>query len=85
MGNQDTSKGLIFLLAILLGTSLACTSANAQWIGYASKDVPRNADGTVNMKAPVPRMANGKPDLSGIWIADRTPEGEETPSSVDNI
>ena len=85
MGNQDTSKGLIFLLAILLGTSLACTSANAQWIGYASKDVPRNADGTVNMKAPVPRRANGKPDLSGIWIADRTPEGEETPSSVDNI
>ena len=85
MGNQDTSKGLIFLLAILLGTSLACTSANAQWIGYASKDVPRNADGTVNIKAPVPRMANGKPDLSGIWIADRTPEGEETPSSVDNI
>ena len=85
MGTQDTGKGITFVLSILLGTSLACSNANAQWIGYPTKDVPRNADGSVNMTAPVPRMANGKPDLSGIWISDRTPEGEETPSSVDNI
>jgi len=85
MGTQDTGKGITFVLSILLGASLACSNANAQWIGYPTKDVPRNADGSVNMTAPVPRMANGKPDLSGIWIADRTPEGEETPSSVDNI
>ena len=85
MGTQDTGKGITFVLSILLGTSLACSNANAQWIGYPTKDVPRNADGSVNMTAPVPRMANGKPDLSGIWISDRTPEGEEAPSSVDNI
>ena len=85
MGTQDTGKGITFVLSILLGASLACSNANAQWIGYPTKDVPRNADGIVNMTAPVPRMANGKPDLSGIWISDRTPEGEETPSSVDNI
>ena len=85
MGTQDTGKGITFVLSILLGATLACSNANAQWIGYATRVVPRNADGSVHMTAPVPRMANGKPDLSGIWISDRTPEGEETPSSVDNI
>ena len=30
--------------------------------------VPRTADGKVNMAAPAPRMANGKPDLSGLWM-----------------
>ncbi len=85
MATKEVGKATIFGLAILLGAVLGCSSANAQWIGYPTKDVPRNADGSVNMNAPVPRMANGKPDLSGIWIADRTPEGEKTSSSVDNI
>ncbi len=86
MGTQGNRKGAFFVLGILfLGASLNCSIVNAQWIGYPSKDVPRNADGTVNMHAPTPRMANGKPDLSGIWVADRTPEGEKTPSSVDSI
>ena len=30
-------------------------------------------------------MPSGKPDLSGIWIADRTPEGEQTRSDVGNL
>jgi hypothetical protein len=29
--------------------------------------VPRNADGTPNLKAPAPRLPDGKPDLSGVW------------------
>jgi len=86
MGIQGTRTGAFLAMGILfIGACLNCTTAKAQWIGYPSKDVPRHADGTVNMDAPTPRMADGKPDLSGIWVADRTPEGETTPSSVDSI
>jgi hypothetical protein len=59
--------------------------ASAQWIGYATAHVPRKADGSVNMTAPAPQMSDGKPDFSGIWISDRTPEGEETPSDGFNL
>ncbi|WP_428100063.1 hypothetical protein [Candidatus Rariloculus sp.] len=58
------------------------TPTAAQWIGYPTADVPRRADGSVDMTAPAPRMPDGEPDFSGIWISDRTPEGEETPSDV---
>jgi hypothetical protein len=38
-------------------------------VGYATKGVPRTADGNVDMAGPTPRLADGKPDLSGIWIS----------------
>jgi hypothetical protein len=37
------------------------------------------------MTAPTPRMPSGKPDFSGIWISDRTPEGEETISDASSL
>lgn len=77
--------GLQRFAAVVLASSLASLPAAAQWIGYPTANVPRKADGTVNMTAPVPRMADGKPDFSGIWISDRTPEGEETPSDGHNL
>ncbi len=63
----------------------AAVDAAAQWIGYPTAGVPRKADGSVDMTAPAPRLANGKPDLSGIWISDNTPEGEPTPSDGFNL
>jgi hypothetical protein len=64
---------------------MASAPSLAQWIGYRTAGVPRNEDGTVDMAAPSPRTANGKPDLSGIWIADNTSVGEATPSGPHNL
>ncbi|MBN1240628.1 MAG: hypothetical protein JXB36_19145 [Gammaproteobacteria bacterium] len=70
---------------VVTGPWAAPTPAAAQWIGYPTAGVPRKPDGTVDMTAPAPRLPGGKPDLSGIWISDRTPEGEETPSDGINL
>jgi hypothetical protein len=68
------------MLAAVLG--LLPALAMAQWIGYPSAGVQRQADGSVDMQAAAPRLPSGKPDLSGIWISDVTPAGEPTPSDV---
>jgi hypothetical protein len=39
----------------------------AQWERYPSRNVPRTADGTVDLDAAPRRAADGKVDLSGVW------------------
>jgi hypothetical protein len=39
----------------------------AQWIHYPTPGVPRLPNGKVNLAAPAPKSADGKPDLSGMW------------------
>lgn len=46
----------------------AVSVASAQWPSYPSRNVPRTADGTVDLKAPPPRSADGRVDLSGFWM-----------------
>jgi hypothetical protein len=46
----------------------------AQWSGYRDPQVPRK-NGVSDLKAPAPHI-NGKPDLSGMWQAERTPREE---------
>jgi hypothetical protein len=55
----------ILLLAIAF-VALS-NSANAQWLDHPTAGIPRLPNGKANLAAPVPRKANGQPDLSGIW------------------
>jgi hypothetical protein len=71
--------------AAVLAALLASAPAAAQWVGYPTAHVPRKPDGRVEMTAPAPRLANGKPDFSGIWISDRTEPGQETISDTSSL
>ena len=45
-------------------------SAHAQWLNYPTAGVPRLPNGKPNLSAPAPRTADGKPDLSGLWMVE---------------
>jgi hypothetical protein len=55
---------------LITAVTLVCAAdvADAQWPSYPWKNVPRTADGKIDMKAPPRRMADGHVDLSGFWL-----------------
>src|SRR5215510_11953924 len=55
-------------LAIVLLTMAA--PAGAQWLNYPTPGLPRLPNGMPDLAAPPARTADGRIDLSGIWIKD---------------
>ena len=64
-----TSLRVAFLISVI-GAHVA-----AQWVNQPSPGTPRTRDGKAILTAPAPRL-NGKPDLTGLWQAERNSEHE---------
>jgi hypothetical protein len=53
---------------LLLLSTLA--SAFGQWPNFPSGGLARTPDGKPNLSAPAPKTADGRPDLTGVWLLD---------------
>src|SRR5262249_42991998 len=61
---------LTLVTVFFVGQLGVMRTASAQWLHYRIPGTPSSRDGKVNLKAPVPRTPDRKPDLSGIWAPE---------------
>jgi hypothetical protein len=60
---------------LVVAAAAALGFAAASWLNPRAPEARRAADGRVDLSAPAPRV-NDRPDLSGLWEAERTPTKE---------
>ena len=56
-------KNIITALFLLAGPC-----AEAQWFDWLTPSAPRGAEGRIDAAAPAPKTADGRPDMSGVWV-----------------
>jgi hypothetical protein len=64
MRKRAMVRAFVATAAVICATG----TLDAQWPSYPWKNVPRLADGKIDMAAPARRTADGHPDLSGFWM-----------------
>lgn len=60
-------KMIVGLLVLSASLSVSISPVFAQWPNRPTPGVPRLANGKPNLTGAAPRTADGKPDLSGVW------------------
>jgi hypothetical protein len=72
MGNVISARPRVRTSAmtlLIIGVIAAASgSLAAQWFTYPTPRAPRTRTGEIDLTAATPRLANGKPDLSGVWM-----------------
>lgn len=66
------TAGASWGVAALLAAASAASTLHAQWVHYPTPGIPRTSNGALNRDAPAPKSIDGRPDLSGMWEAERT-------------
>src|SRR5436190_17365016 len=67
MTSISATAGRMLLLVVAIVWAVPST-AEAQWEPYPWKNMPRTADGKVDLNAPPRKTSDGKIDLSGFWM-----------------
>ena len=63
-------------LVVVILALVSAVAAQAQWVNYPAAGIPRMSDGKPDLSGPTPRTRDGRPDFSGIWTTNATPPEE---------